>query len=82
MHANTCVYVTFLDVKKAFHSVWINGMLYKHIKLGVDKILLRIICDSYNGLQCTVVFFLSSLFPNKVFTQEIFFYIVFITMTC
>ena len=28
-HANTCVYVALLDVKKAFDSVWINGMLYK-----------------------------------------------------
>ena len=26
----------------------------KLIKLGVDKILLRIISDSYNGFQCTV----------------------------
>ena len=54
VYANTCVYVALLDVKKAFDSVWINGMLYKLIKLGVDKRLLRIISDSYNGFQCTV----------------------------
>ena len=54
VHANTCVYVALLDVKKAFDSVWIYGMLYKLIKLGVDKRLLRIISDSYNGFQCTV----------------------------
>ena len=54
VYANTCVYVALLDVKKAFDTVWINGMLYKLIKLGVDKRLLRIISDSYNGFQCTV----------------------------
>ena len=48
------MYVALLDVKKAFDSVWINGMLYKLIKLGVDKRLLKIISDSYNGFQCTV----------------------------
>ena len=37
VYANTCVYVALLDVTKAFDSVWINGMLYKLIKLGVDK---------------------------------------------
>ena len=36
VYANTCVYVVLLDVKKVFDSVWINGMLYKLIKLGVD----------------------------------------------
>ena len=29
-------------------------MLEKLIKLGVDKTLLRIISDSFNGFQCTV----------------------------
>ena len=53
-HFIICVYVAFLDIKKAFDSVWINGMLYKLFKLGVDKRLLRIISDSYNGFQCTV----------------------------
>ena len=55
VYANTCVYVALLDVKKAFDSVWINGMLYKIIKLGVDKRLLRIICDSYNHWPAVVL---------------------------
>ena len=54
MLQEACVYVALLDVNKAFDSVWINRMLYKLIKLEVDKRLLRIICDSYNGFQCTV----------------------------
>ena len=37
VYANTCVSVAVLDVKKTFDSVWINGVLYKLIELGVDK---------------------------------------------
>ena len=40
---------------------------------------------AFNALLESVVYFLSGLFSNKVFTKEIFFlcfYIVFITMTC
>ena len=83
-HANTCVYVALLDVKKAFDSVWINGMLYKLINLGVDKRLSRIISDNYNGFQCTVRVcgLFSEWFIPKQGIHQGCFYIVFITMTC
>ena len=48
------VYIAFLDVSKAFDCVWIEGMLYKLYKTGVDAKLCRIIKNMYCGFQCTV----------------------------
>ena len=47
-------YVALLDVKKAFDSVWIKGLMYKLINLGMDKRLWSVIYDSYNGFKCSV----------------------------
>ena len=47
-------YVALLDVKKAFDSVWIKGLMYKLINLGIDKRLWSVIYDSYNGFKCSV----------------------------
>ena len=46
-------YVVLLDVKKAFDSVWIKGLMYKLINLGMDKRLWSVIYDSYNGFKCS-----------------------------
>ena len=46
---NGATYVALLDVKKAFDSVWINGMLYKLLQL-----LWAIIFDSYTDFRCAV----------------------------
>ena len=54
---NGATYVALLDhvdVKKAFDSVWINGMLYKLLQLGMDRRLWAIICDSYTYFRCAV----------------------------
>ena len=51
---NGATYVALLDVKKAFDSVWINGMLYKLLQLGMDRRLWAIICDSYTDFRCAV----------------------------
>ena len=46
---NGATYVALLDVKKAFDSVWINGMLYKLLQL-----LWAIIFNSYTDFRCAV----------------------------
>ena len=51
---NKVTYVALLDVKKAFDSVWIEGMLYKLLKMGMDKQLWAIINDSYKGFKCSI----------------------------
>ena len=51
---NGAMYVALVDVKKAFDSVWINGMLYKLLQLGMDRRLWAVICDSYTNFRCAV----------------------------
>ena len=48
------VYVAFLDIQKAFDTVWIPGLLYKLAKAGIDPVLLLIIKESFNNFQCSV----------------------------
>ena len=47
-------YEASLDVKKPFANVWIKGIMYKLINLGMDKRLWSGIHDSYNGFKCSV----------------------------
>ena len=51
---NGATYGALLDVQKAFDSVWINGMLYKLLQLGMDRRLWAIIFDSYTDFRCAV----------------------------
>ena len=84
---NGATYVALLDVKKAFDSFWINGMLYNLLQLGMDRRLWAIICDSYTDFRCTVNIdgVLSEWFsPRQESTREMLWqciYIVFILMT-
>ena len=47
-------YVALLDVKKAFDTVWVKGLLYKLHCMGMNKLLRATIYDSYDNFKCTV----------------------------
>ena len=51
---NKDVVVSFLDVQKAFDRVWINGMLYKLFKSGLDPKFCRIVKNMYDDFYCCV----------------------------
>ena len=54
MEQGCTVFVVLLDTAAAFDTVWINGMLYKFYKTGVEGKLWRIICKFYENFQCAV----------------------------
>lgn len=41
------IYVCFVDLKKAFDSLWRNGLLYKLIKVGIGKNMYEIIKSQF-----------------------------------
>ena len=50
-------FACFLNVSKAFHTVWINGLLYKlKCELGIDSKMWLIIKELFSGLKGQVIF--------------------------
>ena len=49
------VYVCLLDAKKAFDSVWLNGLFYKMYKQGMNGKTWRILQQLYTNCICCVV---------------------------
>ena len=54
LEGNKKVFVTFLDVSKAFDSVWTEGLFYQLRNLGIKGKLWRILYFSYLDFQCRV----------------------------
>lgn len=48
------VYVCFLDAKKAFDNVWLDGLFYKLILLNIDMNTMIAIQQLYDGASCNV----------------------------
>ena len=42
------IYSCFIDLRKAFDSVWRNGLFYKLLRSGISTKLVKIITDLYN----------------------------------
>ena len=57
------VFVAFLYTRKAFDSVWIDGLLYKLYQKEIDSKLCRIIKGCYHGFSCRV-------FTGGMYTQS------------
>ena len=44
--------MAFLDIQKAFDTVWIPGMLHKLYSTGIDLKTLRLVMNAYEGFKC------------------------------
>ena len=51
---NSELFVCFLDVQKAFDSVWLNGLFVKLYEMGIRSNLLRLIMNMYKGIKSAV----------------------------
>ena len=54
LDTNRRVFVTFLDVSKAYDTVWIDGLFYKLHKMGIDGKLWRLMYRAYQGFMSKV----------------------------
>lgn len=52
LNRDSSVYVTFLDIKKAFDTVWIEGLLFKLYKAGMHLKVWRLVREAYRNFQC------------------------------
>ena len=50
---DSTVYVALLDTQKAFDTVWIKGVLYKMFLTGMDRVIWRLLVESYKNLGAT-----------------------------
>lgn len=48
------VYACFVDFRKAYDSVWRNGLLYKLIKIGVSKTFIKLLSSMYQNIKSSV----------------------------
>ncbi len=48
------VYTALLDTRKAFDTVWQDGLFYKMLGCNIDRKLWRILKKTYDGFQCSV----------------------------
>ena len=52
LETNSKVFVTYLDVSKAFDGVWIGGLFYRLWELGIRGKTWRLFFNSYTDFQC------------------------------
>ena len=69
---NSKLYACFLDVRKAFDTVWHLGMFYKLLKFNVRGLMLKAIINLYDKMESRVKFkgFTSDWFPVLQGTRQ------------
>ena len=55
LEQDSAMYVWLLDTRKAFDTVWINGLLFKLLDAGITGKLWRILHNHYDGFQCCIL---------------------------
>ncbi len=48
------VYVVLLDIKKAFDSAWIDGLMFRLFEISIDLKWWKLINDLYSNAECCV----------------------------
>ena len=66
------LYACFIDLKKAFDTVWREAVLYKLLQIGCSDKFTRIIQSMYNNLQCAVKCenLRTPFFPSNIGTRQ------------
>ncbi len=66
------IFACFIDLRKAFDSIWRVGMFYKLLKSGVSTKLVSILTDLYNKTKNRVLVdgFLSIPFKTYIGTRK------------
>jgi hypothetical protein len=54
LEENRKVFVALLDVKKAYDTVWSDGLKYKLLKSGIDYKLYKILVELLDDFQCAI----------------------------
>ena len=54
LETNDKVFVTYLDVSKAFDGVWIGGLFYRLWEMGIKGRTWRLLFNSYKDFKCRV----------------------------
>ena len=54
LNRGSSVYAAFLDARKAFDTVWIDGMLHKLLMSGINIKLWQLIKSGYTDFECAV----------------------------
>ena len=54
LNRGSAVYAAFLDARKAFDTVWIDGMLHKLLMSGINIKLWSLIKSGYTDFKCAV----------------------------
>ena len=53
-HRKEPIYACFVDFKKAFDSVWHQGLLHKLLSYNIDNNIFRLIKDLYSKSYCAI----------------------------